>query len=198
MIRRSAIFILKADLADLAARPTDIDPAIELRWVEPGERHLITDSPYRPSNRSGPRFFDRHYADDGKACAAFVDGDLVAWRLFKPLFQRTFYWLEIRGTQKVVFGLSAFTAPQARGQRLMAMLTAHAAREYLALGYTTLMATVDCDNEPALAAHTHIGMQRTDKIQATRWPTRFRTIRVNGKLTAGFFKRDRPMVHHAS
>ncbi len=198
MVRNSAIYILKADLADLAAGHTDIDPSIELRWIDEDERHLILDSKYRPENRTGPEFLERHYADNGRACAALVDGDMVAWRLFKPHFQRTMYWLEVRSGDKAVYGMAAFTAPRARGKRLMAVLTAHAAREYLALGYTTLMATASCSNEPAVAAHSHMGMRKIETVKSTRWPFGLRTTRINGKLTAGFFNRQRPMIHHPS
>lgn len=198
MLGKSAIYVLKANLADLAATHTAIDPAIDLRWIEPDERHLILDSPYRPENRTGPEFFERHFADNGRACAALVDGDLVAWRLFKPGFQRTFYWLEVRSGDKAVYGMAAFTAPQARGKRLMAILTAFAARDYLTREYTTMMATANCNNAAAVAAHAHMGMQTISSVVSTRWPLGFRSLRINAKLKAGFYNRRRPLIHYVS
>ncbi|NNJ74374.1 MAG: hypothetical protein HKP56_04380, partial [Anderseniella sp.] len=137
-------------------------------------------------------------AEQGRVCAAFVYGDMVSWRMFKPQFQQLRDWLEIRGGDSVVFGLAAFTAPHARGQRLMAVITAYAAREYLKLGYSTLMAATDHNNEAAIAAHTHIGMQKITHIKDTRWPLGLRTVWVNGDLKTGFFNHRRRLIYYAS
>jgi GNAT superfamily N-acetyltransferase len=198
MIRKTATYIQRAALADLTTARTTVGPATKLRWIEQDEQHLIVDCPYRPEKKSGPEFFERHYVDGGRICAAIVDGDLVAWRLFKPQFQRMWDWLEVRGDDSVVFGLAAYTAPHARGKRLMAAVTTHAAREYVKLGYATLLATTNRDNAAAVSAHSHIGMQKIGLIEATRWPLGLRTVRVNGELTAGFFNHRRRLVHHAS
>ena len=107
MIRKTATYIQRAELADLTVARTTVGPATKLRWIGQDEQHLIVDCPYRPEKKSGPEFFERHYVDGGRACAAIVDGDLVAWRLFKPQFQRMWDWLEVRGDDGVVFGLAA-------------------------------------------------------------------------------------------
>jgi hypothetical protein len=198
MIRKTATYIQRAELTDLTAARTTVEPATKLRWIEQEEQYLIVDCPYRPENKAGPEFFERHYMEGGRVCAAFVDDDLVAWRLFKPQFQQMWDWLEIRGNDGTVFGLAAYTAPHARGKRLMTAVTAHAAGEYVTLGYATLLATTNRDNAAAVSAHSHIGMQKIGLIEATRWPLGLRTVRVNGELTAGFFNNRRRLVHHAS
>lgn len=198
MIRRTATYIQRAELADLTATGTTPDPAIKLRWIEQDQQHLIVDCPYRPEKKSGPEFFERHYLDGGRACGAFVDGDLVAWRLFKPKFQKMWDWLEIRGDDSAVFGLAAFTAPHARGKRLMTAITAYAVRDYMKHGYTTLLATTDRNNSAAVSAHSHIGMQKIGLIEATRWPFGLRTVKVNGGWSAGFFNHRRQFVHLVS
>jgi hypothetical protein len=198
MIRKSTIYLLKAELADLALQYSEIDPAIELRWVEPHERHLIIDSPYRPKGRTGAKYFERHYSENGRACAASVDGDLVAWRLFKPEFRKHWNWLEVRGGDSAVFGMAAFTAPHARGKRLMGIITCHAAREYLKSGFTTMSAAADCDNGPAMSAHSGIGMQIVGTVAFTRWPFGLKTVRINGNLTAGWFGDGCRLVHHVA
>jgi GNAT superfamily N-acetyltransferase len=198
MPRKNAFYIQTAELVQLAATYTTIDTSIELRWIEQEDQHLIIDCPHRSPSKSWPEFVERHYADKGRICAAFVDGDLVAWRLFKPHFQTMWDWLEVLGADGVVFGLAAYTAPHARGKRLMTMITAHAAREYAKLGYTVLMAATDQLNDAAVSAHSHIGMHRFGLIEATRWPLGFRTVRINGKLRAGFFNHRRRLIHHVS
>lgn len=97
-----------------------------------------------------------------------VDEDVVARRLFKPQFQNLWDWLQIRGGDGIIFGLAAYPTPHARAKRLMAMLIAHAAREYLKFGYTVLMATTDKTNNVAVSAYLHIGMQRIGLIEAAR------------------------------
>lgn len=198
MPRKNAFYIQTAELVQLAATYTTIDTSIELRWIEQEDQHLIIDCPYRSQSKSGPKFLERHYADKGRICAAFVDGDLVAWRLFKPQFQILWGWLEVRGNDGVVFGLAAYTAPHARGQRLMAIITAHAAREYLKLGYRSLMACAIRNNAAAVSAHSHIGMQKIGLAEATRWPFGLRTVWINDRLKVGFFNHRRRLIHQAS
>ena len=198
MLKKTATYIQRAELADLAATHSAVDASVKLSWIDRKERHVIVDCPYRPDKKSGPEFFERHYEEGGRICAAIVDNDLVAWRLFKPQFQKLWNWLEIRGDETTVFGLAAYTAPHARGNRLMAVITAHAARDYIKLGYATLMATTDRYNDAAVSAHSHIGMQKIGLIEATRWPLGLRTVHVNGQLTAGFFNDRRRLVHRAA
>lgn len=198
MIRRAGRYIQKAELAGLAETHTTIASNIKLRWIKPHESHLIVDSPYVSDGGSRAESLKHHYAEQGRVCGAFVEADLISWRMFKPQFQKLRNWLEIRGGDRVVFGLAAFTAPQARGKRLMTVITAHAAREYQRLGYHTLMAATDHNNEAAIAAHMHIGMQKIAHITDTRWPLGFRTVWVNGDLKTGFFDHGRRLVYHAS
>lgn len=198
MIRKAGRYIQKAELAKLAVTHTIIDPSVELQWIEQRECHLLLDNPYRSDDGSRAEFLEHHYAHNGRVCAALVDGDLVSWRMFKPQFQQLRDWLEIRGGDGVVFGMAAFTALHARGQRLMAIITAHAAREYLELGYSTLMAATDHNNKAAIAAHMHIGMQKIALITDTRWPLGLRTVRVNRDLKTGFFNHRRRLIHYAS
>ncbi len=198
MLKKTATYIQTAELADLAATHCSVDASVRLSWIDQNERQVIVDCPYRPEKKSGPEFFERHYDEGGRICAAIVDDDLVAWRLFKPRFQKLWNWLEIRGDDKTVFGLAAYTAPHARGNRLMAVITAHAARDYIGLGYNRLLATTDRYNDAAVSAHSHIGMQKIGLIEATRWPLGLRTVQVNGRLTAGFFNDRRRLVHQAS
>ncbi len=198
MITRAGRYIQKADLGSVAHTHTIIDPAVKLRWIGQHESHLIVDSPYIADDWSRADLLKRLYAEHGKVCGAFVEEHLVSWRMFKPEFQKLRNWLEIRGGDSVVFGLGAFTAPHARGKRLMGVITAHAARAYQKLGYDTLMAATDHNNETAIAAHMHIGMQKIAHITDTRWPLGFRTVRVNDDLRVGFFDHGRRLVYHAS
>ncbi len=198
MIRKAGRYIQKSDLAAVAETHTTIDPSMQLRWIEQHESHLIVDSPYVAGDWSRADLLKRLYAEDGRVCGVFAEGELVSWRMFKPDFQKLLNWLEVRSGQGVVFGLAAFTAPHARGKRLMAIITAHAARDYQKRGFHTLMAATDHNNKSALAAHTHIGMQKIAHITDTRWPLGFRTVRINGELKMGFFDHGRRLVYHAS
>lgn len=108
--------------------------------------------------------------DNGDECFGILDGErLVAfcWYCVNPPARINDAWA-LQFAPHCVYVYFVYTAPEYRGQRLLAHGIKLAAREYAQRGYPTILAFVEWANYSSLASFFRMGFQQFARLRALR------------------------------
>lgn len=161
------------------ARPPQIDPALEIRFLSAEE---VARFACDPANDLDPSFAERMTCRRDVCCAALDDGQLAAyaWLALGSIEadmnrgRKNDSGVALSFNRRAAFVYKAYTRPEYRGLRLYAACLADGLASLQPRGVRQLLATAEWTNRAALSACHGLGFRDLGTIVRLVWgPLRF-------------------------